>query len=101
MLWNAVHFIENTLKEDPSADIYWEWPWPCIGWGQGPLLGLQQVVHANGREWLPCRIDGCNYGLRANDGSCGFSEEAVDGSYYKPNLSPEVQNQDLSGRSST
>ena len=40
MLWNAVHFIENTLKEDPDIDIYWERPWPCIGWGQGPLLRL-------------------------------------------------------------
>ena len=72
MLWNAVHFIENTLKEDPDIDIYWEWPWPCIGWGQGPLLRLQQVLHAHGREWLPCRIDGCNYGLRANDGAGDF-----------------------------
>ena len=72
MLWNAVHFIENTLKENPSVDIYWEWPWPCIGWGQGPLLRLKQVLHAHGREWLPCRIDGCNYGLQANDGAGDF-----------------------------
>ena len=64
MLWKMVHFIEEALDEDPLLDVFWEWPWPCIGWQQAPLQYLQTILEARGREWLRCRIDGCNYGLR-------------------------------------
>ena len=72
MLWQAAHFIEDTLNEDPETDIYWEWPWPCEGWNQRPLEHIAHLLQARGREWLPCRVDGCNYGLRADDGAGDF-----------------------------
>ncbi|CAK9114245.1 unnamed protein product [Durusdinium trenchii] len=72
MLWQAAHFIEDTLNEDPETDIYWEWPWPCEGWNQRPLEYIAHLLQAHGREWLPCRVDGCNYGLRADDGAGDF-----------------------------
>ncbi|CAK9107021.1 unnamed protein product [Durusdinium trenchii] len=72
MLWQAAHFIEDTLNEDPETDIYWEWPWPCEGWNQRPLEYIAHLLQARGREWLPCRVDGCNYGLRADDGAGDF-----------------------------
>ena len=72
MLWKMVHFIEEALDEDPLLDVFWEWPWPCIGWQQAPLQYLQTILEARGREWLRCRIDGCNYGLREKDGAGDF-----------------------------
>ncbi|CAK9050728.1 unnamed protein product [Durusdinium trenchii] len=68
----AAHFIEDTLNEDPETDIYWEWPWVCEGWNQRPLEYIAHLLQARGREWLPCRVDGCNYGLRADDGAGDF-----------------------------
>ena len=62
MLWKMVRFIQEALGEDPLLDIFWEGPWPCIGWQQTPLLRLQAILEACGREWLQCRIDGYNCG---------------------------------------
>ena len=67
-LWQAAHFIEDTLNEDPETDICWEWPWPCEGWKQRPLEYIAQLLHDRGREWLPCR----DHGLRADDGAGDF-----------------------------
>ncbi|CAK9094309.1 unnamed protein product [Durusdinium trenchii] len=72
MLWMAAHFIEEILNEDEEVDIYFEWPWPCEGWNQHPIEYIHKILANHGREWLPCRIDGCNYGLRASDESGGF-----------------------------
>lgn len=68
----AAHFIEEILNEDEEVDIYFEWPWPCEGWNQHPIEYIHKILANHGREWLPCRIDGCNYGLRASDESGGF-----------------------------
>ena len=68
MLWHAAGFIEEALLEDPLLDIYFEWPHPCVGWHQAPLKYLEELLQRLDREWLRCRIDGCNYGLRERDG---------------------------------
>ena len=72
MLWLAVNFVEEALLEDPDLELFWEWPWPCLGWKQAPLRHLATFLESHQREWLPCRIDGCNYGLREKDGTGDF-----------------------------
>lgn len=58
MLWQAAHFIEDTLNEDPETDIYWEWPWPCEGWNQRSLEYIAHLLQARGRDWLPAVLMG-------------------------------------------
>ena len=64
MIWMAVRFIEFVVDQDPQIEVYWEWPWPCFGWKQPPLQHLQTFLQQRGHEWLDCRLDGCNYGMR-------------------------------------
>ncbi|CAE7826829.1 GIP [Symbiodinium sp. CCMP2456] len=64
MLWEAVSFLLETLDEDPSVKIYFEWPHPSIGWRQQPMMYLAQQLQQRGIDWLSCRIDGCRYDLR-------------------------------------
>ncbi|OLP94250.1 Copia protein [Symbiodinium microadriaticum] len=64
MLWFVNKFLKETLDEDPDVEIYYEWPWPCTGWRQQPLVDLSEDLHRRGLPWLDCRIDGCNYGMR-------------------------------------
>ena len=63
LLWYVNAFIKESLEEDPDMDVYFEWPWPCFGWKQRPMLDLQEHPEAQGVPWLDCRIDGCNYGM--------------------------------------
>ena len=64
LLWYVNVFIKETLDEDDSVEIYFEWPWPCFGWKQQPLLDLAAYMDKKMIPWLDCRIDGCNYGMR-------------------------------------
>ena len=64
LLWNVVSFLKESLEADNDLDIYFEWPHPCGGWKQVPMVELQDYLEKNGMPWLRCRIDGCNYGLR-------------------------------------
>ena len=58
MLWNAVHFIENTLKEDPSVDIYWG--------GHGPVLhGVKVLFFVFIKFYMLMVVSGCHAGLTA------------------------------------
>ena len=68
MLWHAYHFIKSTLEEDPETLLYWEWPHPCFGWNQAPLLALQDLLQQLGHDWDQCRIDGCRYHMRDKSG---------------------------------
>ena len=63
LLWQAHDFIAEALQEDPDLLIYFEWPYPCYGWSQKPLLAIQALLRRHGQEWLDCRIDGCRYGM--------------------------------------
>ena len=67
MLWNMNQFVKNTFEEDPETELYYEWPHPCYGWKQQPLVDLEEHFEKIGVPWLACRVDGCNYGLRNQD----------------------------------
>ena len=64
LLWEVNKFIKESLEEDPSVDIYFEWPHPSGGWKQAAMEDLQRHMEEQGIPWLQCRVDGCNYGLR-------------------------------------
>eukprot|EP00439_Symbiodinium_sp_Y106_P012966 s3447_g1.t3 len=64
LLWNVNVFIKEALMEDDMIEIYFEWPHPNQGWLQQPMVDLSQWMEQQGIPWLPCRLDGCNYGLR-------------------------------------
>ena len=64
MLWEVVKFIVETMDDDPSVQVYFEWPFPCFGWRQQPLQHLEAELYKRGLAWLQCRVDGCCYGLR-------------------------------------
>ena len=67
MLRNAKSFILDALTTGPDLDIYWEWTHPCSGWNQQPVLQLRDGLHRLGQDWLPCRVDGCRYGMTNKD----------------------------------
>ena len=67
LLWSANEFIKETLAEDETTDVYYEWPWPCVGWKQQPLVDLEEHLESQGIPWLSCRVDGCAYGMRNED----------------------------------
>lgn len=68
LLRNAAYFILATLEDDPETQFYWEWPTQCFGWDQKPLQELAKSLQEMEVPWLSCRIDGCNYGLRNEQG---------------------------------
>ena len=63
LLWHAHDFTADALEDDPDLLIYFEWPYPCYGWSQKPLLAIQALLQRHGQEWLDCRIDRCRYGM--------------------------------------
>ncbi|CAE7821609.1 GIP [Symbiodinium sp. CCMP2592] len=67
LLWEANQFIKEALEEDSEVDVYFEWPHPSGGWKQQAMIDLQDHMSEQGVPWLPCRVDGCNYGLRDYD----------------------------------
>ena len=58
-----MNFSPTALEDDPELLVYYEWPHPCFGWKQKPLLAIQALFEKHGHEWLDCRIDGCRYGM--------------------------------------
>ena len=69
MLWEAYYFIKATIEDDPETRLYWEWPHPCYGWNQAPLLAIRDLLQEHGLDWHDCRIDGCRYDMRDKDGN--------------------------------
>ena len=69
MMRQAKDFILETVHLYPDTDVYWKWTHPCTGWSQQPMVQLQDGLHSRGLPWLPCRIDGCNYGMVNKDGA--------------------------------
>ena len=76
VLWNVNDFVKDTLEKDETVDIYFEWTHPCKGWAEAPMQDLEHHLQKIGHEWLPCRVDGCNYGLRDKKLLC--SQEVAD-----------------------
>ncbi|CAE7308238.1 unnamed protein product [Symbiodinium microadriaticum] len=67
LLWEAVAFIKHVLEVDEEVKIYFEWPHPCFGWKQQPVMNLEKHLEAAGFMWMTCRVDGCNYGMKNSD----------------------------------
>eukprot|EP00439_Symbiodinium_sp_Y106_P048775 s1898_g6.t1 len=67
LLLYAVDFIKYVLAVDSEVDIYWEWPTDNLGWKQPGILQLEQWLRDGCFDWLGCRVDACNYGLRHPD----------------------------------
>ena len=67
LLWYANQFIKEALEEDEETDVFFEWPHRCTGWNQQPMVDLASFMEAKGYPWLPCRIDGCVYGMKDSD----------------------------------
>ena len=64
MLWSMYDFIEDTLQNDPEVLIYFEWTHPCQGWQEPPMTALEKLMQKLELPWLPCRVDGCAYGMK-------------------------------------
>ena len=64
LLWRAHGFIKRAIEDDPEITVFWEWPHPCFGWNQEPMLAIERLLQQHGHEWLDCRIDGCRYHMR-------------------------------------
>ena len=62
-------FIKETLSEDPEVKIYWEWTWPNAGWKQVPMVQLATWMEQADQAWIDCRVDGCVYGMRDDNGA--------------------------------
>ena len=67
MLRNARNFIIEALLDDPTIQIYWEWPVNCDGWKQEPVIDISTFLDEHFIPWKPCRIDGCVYGMKTKD----------------------------------
>ena len=63
VLGRMVQWLLDNVLKDPSVHVYWEWPARCLGWHQASLQLLADKLLEWDRDWLPCRIDGCRYGL--------------------------------------
>ena len=64
MLWCMNDFVRDTMDDDPTTQIYFEWTHPCYGWREPPMMDLATYMDENDFPWLPCRVDGCNYGMK-------------------------------------
>ena len=97
MLWQAVRFIENPSSRTPT------WTFSSNG---HILVSDGKNLHFNiwptslerhGRDWLPCRIDGCVFGLRERDGEGDFLRKQWMVRTTSPHLlSQEVQSLSMS-----
>ena len=63
VLRNLKKWLERNVIDDHTVHVFWEWPANCQGWYEQVLLDLQDALWRLDRDWLPCRIDGCRYGL--------------------------------------
>ena len=68
MLWECNNFIKEVMNTGDEVDVYFEWPWPCYGWKQQPLIDLDNYFGNRMESWLSCRVDGCCYGLKDHAG---------------------------------
>ena len=52
LLWYAHELLTEALADDPELLVYYEWPHPCFGWKQKPLLAIQSLFEKHGHDWL-------------------------------------------------
>jgi hypothetical protein len=74
MFKKLIPFILDIIEDDPSVELFWEWPRRCYGWQEPMILHLQDRLQKLGKPWHFARVDGCRYGLRSARG--GFMQKA-------------------------
>ncbi|CAL1139358.1 unnamed protein product [Cladocopium goreaui] len=74
MFKKLIPFILDIIEDDPSVELFWEWPRRCYGWQEPMILHLQDRLQKLGKPWHFARVDGCRYGLRSARG--GFLQKA-------------------------
>ncbi|CAE7460916.1 nosip, partial [Symbiodinium sp. CCMP2456] len=67
MLWNFNKFVKAAYDVDPELQIYFEWPLISRGWQLPALTDLGTFFEHRLVPWVPCRVDGCCYGLMDED----------------------------------
>ena len=60
-------WLLQVLRDDPTVDVFWEWPLRCYGWSQKVMQDFEAALWNLEREWRPCRIDGCRYNLKSGE----------------------------------
>ena len=69
MLRRLVALLLWVSYMDPTVQLYWEWPRRCRGWKE-PIVSnfFEQQLPELGHEVWDCRLDGCRYNLKNDDG---------------------------------
>ena len=69
MLRSLVAFLAWILMCDPTVELHWEWPRRCRGWKE-PIVHdfFHKTLPELGQEVWWCRVDGCRYGLKDDQG---------------------------------
>ena len=69
MLRRLVAFLLWVSYMDPTVQLYWEWPRRCRGWKE-PIVSdfFERQLQELGHEVWDCRLDGCRYNLKNDDG---------------------------------
>ena len=77
VLRNLKNWLERNVIDDHAVLFFWEWPANYQVWYEQVLLDLQDALCRGNRDWLPCRIDGCRYGLTSGRLSLGHEHEPL------------------------
>lgn len=68
MLRMITGFLLWMLEQDPSIELYWEWPTKCRGWKEAIIRYFMEKLQELNRGPWQCRMDGCRYGLKNDQG---------------------------------
>ena len=70
MLRQLIGFLLWALEEDPTLEFVWEWPLRCRGWKEPVVMDFfEKIKKLLNQEVFYCRVDGCRYGLKDDDGN--------------------------------
>eukprot|EP00435_Cladocopium_sp_Y103_P052091 s420_g16.t1 len=69
MLRRLVAFLLWISYMDPTVELYWEWPRRNRGWKE-PIVDkfFTEQLQGLGREVWDCRLDGCRFDMKTDDG---------------------------------
>ena len=68
MLRMLTAFLLWVLELYPDVELCWEWPQRCRGWKEAVVLQFIEALRALNRDPWFCRVDGCRFGLKSENG---------------------------------
>ena len=68
MLRLLTEFLLWVMEFYPDVEICWEWPQRCRGWKEPIVLRFLEALRALNRDPWFCRVDGCRFGLKSENG---------------------------------